>query len=295
MSTNQRTVVLLGLFATFFIILVPPWLGASYGLIFDPPTAYSKIDIQRLAIQLALVAIFCGALFLMAKPDSANRAGGEDGKQGEKPLSRQMTIVLVAFVIATIGATGWHFYNKHAANEREQEAARIQAAAEAKRLQAMNDAEAERQRREVELTKRKNEAATQAALATAKMEQDQQAAGQAKLASLARPKRFNFGQQAFSGVNGLLQVYWKDNILFYQLKLQGSAEKLEYASGAHPTFRIALVSRDGLAHETLCIDAATLQPLKGRRGAITGVVSPNQNVGCSMETFEGIVAVRLVE
>lgn len=295
MSTNQRTVVLLGLFTTFFMILVPPWFGASYGLIFDPPAAYSKIDIQRLAIQLVLVAILCGALFLMAKPHVANQDAGEDGKQQEKLLSRQMTIVLAVFLIATIGATGWHFYNKNAARVRAEEAARTQAITETKLLNAMHDAVVEGQRQELELTKQKENAAAQVALATAKMEQDQQAAWQAKLASLARPKRFSFGQQAFSGVNGLLQVYWKDNILFYQLKLQGSAEKLEYASGAHPIFRIALVSRDGLAIETLSIDAATLQPLKGRRGGITGVVSPNQNVGCSMETFESVVAVRLVD
>jgi|GEM_PF-3359089 len=293
MTNSQRTIILIGLLSAFLMILVPPWKGSSYRLIFDPPAFTNTIDFPRLQIQFAMVAILCVALFLIPKPTSIDADQSEaDGARSTMP-SRQTFIVLTSFIALTIGATGWHFFQKHQLEAQVLKAQKDKKEALAVYWNAKNAGEAERQNRELQYREQQAREAAQVAQEIERLEQKQQAADKARLYQLALPKRFNIKQQISSGVTGFLQICWKDGAIYYLLKLQGSATNLEYAIDQHPNFSVALLTRDGLEVAKLNIQSSTLQPLRQKSGAIIGMSSPREVVGCSLESFESIRGVQL--
>lgn len=52
------------LFGLFIMLLIPPWKGASYTLLFDPPSADAVIDFDKLFVQALLLFVGAAACLL---------------------------------------------------------------------------------------------------------------------------------------------------------------------------------------------------------------------------------------
>lgn len=99
MNERLKTLSLVGMLAVFLMVLFPPWEGASYSMIFSPPSPGSEIDFNRLGIQFVLVGIACGALWL-ALPSPINEVTSGDATDKSKLSGGRNRLLLVSSVIA---------------------------------------------------------------------------------------------------------------------------------------------------------------------------------------------------
>jgi hypothetical protein len=86
MNKRQKTVLLVGVAVVALMLLVPPWQRttsgsssiikggpysrpsktlAGYGFIFSPPASAEQIDVSRLTVQCAVVAVLAFGAFVM--------------------------------------------------------------------------------------------------------------------------------------------------------------------------------------------------------------------------------------
>lgn len=271
MNSGQKNSVLFGLFAVFFMILLPPWKHASYGLIFDPPSGASEIDFARLAIQVLLASIFSGALFLISKPTVGDK--GSKDVSTETVETRKLTIVLVCgvFVIAITGVFCAHIYNK----QQDVEQAQI---AESAALARINHQRAAVAVVANDLANKKKEAEERERL---------------ELKRLASPKTWRVKGQNMQSVTLSLVTYWKADQLYYKLVLRGQPDALEYASDSHPVFQLSLLNSDQVSLGTIQVPMTELQSMKGRNGAMIGLSSSNCTAAFTKENYEAVVFVGL--
>ena len=270
MNSGQKNSILFGLFVIFFMVLLPPWERAGYGLIFDPPTGADEIDFSRLAIQVVLAAIVSSALFLLSKPTVIDDGEKIPENPGE---ARKTTIVLVCavFCLAIAGVFAMHLFKK-------QEAVEVAHAQEKAALERIN-----------------HQRAIVAVVAN-KVAQEKKAADDKELQhlkKLATPKIWRVRGNSLSSVVLTLHTYWKADQMYYKIRLKGSPEALEYAADAHPVFQIELANSDHIAVAALHTSMTELQPLRSKNGAITFLISANNSAPLSMTDYESFIEARL--
>lgn len=256
----------------FLMILVPPWKGGDYALIFGPHNL-NEIDFKRLLVQLALVATAGYALMMIAKPTTSQDAQ-QTSQQGRSSV---VPLVLCAgsFILLLGTAVGWHWLNEffRASQSQAAQEAQLRAAREAAEAQAKARAEAEEHER--------------------KLQQEAQAQEEARLRKLATPKNWSLVGKSIPNVRSSARTFWKNGLLYLQLRLSGSASALEYGIDKHPTFHLELIDRDGLTVQAMEISPSTLEPQRNKGGAITGYVSANQTLSLEDALYNTIASVKL--
>lgn len=270
MNSGQKNSLLFGLFAIFFMILIPPWKHGTYGLLFDPPIGSTEIDFSRLIIQGLLASIFSGALFLISEPAVGDKGSEENGK--EIAEVRKSTIVLVCsvFVIVIAGVVCAHLYKKQQDLERAQ-------AAEKAALERINH-----QRAIVAVVA--NEVANK--------KKDAEDKERLHLKKLASPRIWRVRGQSMPSVSLTLNTYWKSDQMYYKLQLRGQPEALEYAADSHPVFQVSLLNAEQISLSTLQISMLELRPVRSGN-AIRCLSSSNSSVALSLTEYESIDSIRL--
>lgn len=284
MNQNQKLTIVVSLIALFAMILVPPWKGGQYSLLFDPPTGDAQLDFTRLLVQGILLITVCATFFLILKPSTDEQARQLSENDGTKTTSDHTLLKRagMAFTAILILVMGWHFFCEY------------QERLLAKQEQLLAEQKAENARQEwVRYQAQQNKIATEQALAQQKANQEQEAAWAQRLAKAGTPKTWPLPANYGEGIRANLITYWKDEQLVYKLVLEGSPESLEYAAAARPTTGISLLNADGLMIGNITVESSALQSYKNNRGAITRMSSPPQTLGSSLDAYEAVVKVRM--
>jgi len=285
------------------MILVPPWEGASYGLIFDPPHGATEIDYNRLGIQLVLVGIACGAIYL-ALPNNPAAVPLKTSTHSGAWLSKKSLFVTLALLTMVSIPLGWKAY--------EQLQAKLAADAEVQRRQENEKAESlrlaevqeegyrrdEERRRELaeerdRIDEQKRLAAEQQRLAEEELrrrQRQEQLATFAHYKKLATTKSWTAKGSPRANVKTVVHTYWKDSQIFFRLELKGPPETLEYTLGEHPMLSISMVNKDAQPVTNFSFEAAELIPKRGKNGGITSMTSRNRAAACAMDTYESLAS-----
>lgn len=272
MTTIQRTVVAMSLMVVFLMILVPPWKGGDYALIFGPHNL-NEIDFKRLLVQLALVATAGYALLIIGKPTTVQDA--QETPQPGRSSVVPMLLCAGAFILLFGTAVGWHWLSQFF---------------QAQQSQAMQEAQL-RATREAAEAQQKSRAAAEEYERT--LQQDAQAQEEARLNKLATPKTWSLVGRPIPNIRASARTYWKNGLLYLQLRLNGSASDLEYGIDKHPTFHLELIDQDGLTVQAMEISPSTFEPQRNKGGAITSYVSANQTIAMEDALYNTIASVKL--
>jgi hypothetical protein len=105
-NSKQLSVLWIGVGFIVLMGLIPPWQyqssnPAGYGLMFSPPPGVHSVDITRLLIQWALVAIVSGALILSLK-------SAVQGSVGKVPKVAVAVIAVVTGIVGVVYAISEH-------------------------------------------------------------------------------------------------------------------------------------------------------------------------------------------
>lgn len=280
MEPKHRTIVLSGLLIAFGMFLFPPWRGGHYVIIFDPPNYSSGIDVQRLCIQMILLAILCGIAFLATSSKSVS--GGSEDTPPKTSLSKTEIKTLTAFVALVLGLGGYHYLQKY----QDEQAT----------LAFIKDQELYREK----IGKEHEEAAIEATRQRKiqeeqqhKVEEQQRQNFAKKLNKYATHRKLLISEPLYPSVKTYLHSFWRDDKLVYCLSLWGSPEHLEYAADSNQTIQIQVMDRDGLSIFDLNFESSNLKQLKNRAGAVTCLATPREAVPCELATYESIDRVRL--
>ncbi len=269
MNSRQRYSLVIGLFIIFIMILIPPWESLGYGLIFDPPNGAEGIDYSRLAVQIALAAIFSAAMFIVSKPEKIEQPDDSQSTTSTQQQNKTLTGVFGVFALALVAVLGTHYYTKH----------QEEVAAEKMRIETEAAYNAQQETARVQAQKVNEQKVLQ--------EKAYFDAAKARFDKAATNRQWRI-ERPPSGVTASLQTHWKDNALIYRFQLRGAPDALEEATAGGRTFSIALLNADGLSQETISVDGTALRSYRDSKGVLSILASDNASIPCSLETYEGL-------
>lgn len=280
MDSKHRTIVLSGLLIAFGMFLFPPWRGGHYVIIFDPPNYSRGIDVQRLCVQIILLAILCGIAFLAVPSKSVT--GDAEVTRPKTSLSKTEVKTLIAFLALIVGLAGYHYWQEY----RDEQA---------------TIAFAKKEEEYREKIRQEHQAAAAEAAKQRKIEEEQQRTieeqqrqnFEKKLNKYATPRVLLIAEPIYPAVQTYLHSFWKEDQLIYCLSLRGSPERLEYAADSNQLIQLQVMNKDGLSLFDLNFESSKLKPIRSRKGAITSLATERESVACELGTYEAIGSVRL--
>ncbi len=312
MNERVKILLLVGMLAVFLMVLFPPWQGASYSMIFSPPSPSSEIDFNRLGIQFVLVGIACGALWL-ALPSADNGLSEPDSTDSSKSKFGKHRVLIVSTVImlSIILPIAWGLvqdYQKRVAAERAAKEAqrRFELAAQLERqrlkLLAEEGYRRDEENRRIAQAKveflaeqqrlREEQAQAEAQEREAQMQQ-QVRARRAQLAKLATPKTWKVGGRQIARVKPILHTYWKDGQLYYCLELKGAADALEYAMSTNPSVTVSLQQAGGVSQFSFAFPLHAMGQKRSKSGAMVGLISAPANAVLAEEIYNEILQAKM--